>query len=153
MLENTSSNILETSCEAFVNTVNCVGVMGKGLALQVKIKFPNCFEEYKLACANNTLNVGNVLVHKTGLVTNPKYIISFPTKTHWKYPSKLSYIESGLKALVKAVKEHDIKSLAIPALGCGLGGLNWDDVFPLIIKETASLEIPIMIHGPRGATL
>jgi len=132
MVVVTKADILTANVEAIVNAVNCVGVMGKGVALQFKRAYPANFALYKAACERGDMTVGTVLVVKTGKLVNPKYIINFPTKQHWRDNSRMEDIDSGLIALVDAVKANGIKSIAIPALGCGNGGLRWDDVRPRI---------------------
>lgn len=118
-------NLLEDEAEALVNTVNCVGVMGKGIALQFKLAFPEVFSEYEKACRREEVQPGKMHVVSTKLLFNPKYVINFPTKRHWKNKSRMEDIEAGLVDLIKVVKELEIKSIAIPPLGCGNGGLNW----------------------------
>src|SRR5579883_3493743 len=140
MITLTKGDILVAGAEALVNTVNCVGVMGRGVALQFKKAYPENFRYYEQACKNGEVEPGRMLVFKTGLLTGPKYIINFPTKRHWRGDSRLEYIDAGLVALVAAIKEHNIKSIAIPPLGCGLGGLNWAEVRPRI--EAAMRQVP-----------
>lgn len=128
MVTVTSADILRINVEAIVNPVNCVGVMGKGLALQFKYAYPDNFDSYQRACRRGDIKPGMVFTHMTGMRVNPRYIINFPTKRHWKDNSRIEDIESGLVALVDTVNDFAIKSIAIPALGCGLGGLQWNDV-------------------------
>ncbi|MGE3320194.1 MAG: macro domain-containing protein [Candidatus Berkiella sp.] len=130
MINYKQGNLLHEDAEAIVNTVNTVGVMGKGVALQFKKAYPDNFTVYKKACDDKTLTTGKVLVVPTFSMTNPQYIINFPTKQHWKGDSKIEYIEQGLKSLVTEVKRLNIQSIALPPLGCGLGGLNWSEVLP-----------------------
>ncbi len=134
MLEFSEENILDTNVEALVNTVNCVGIMGKGLALQFKQVFPDNFKAYKKACHLGKVRPGRIFVFEMGLFGNPKYILNFPTKNHWKENSYLEDIRLGLRDLIKIVKELNIKSIAIPPLGCGNGKLHWPDVLKLITK-------------------
>ena len=146
MISYFQGNLLTDDSEALVNTVNCSGVMGRGIALQFKEKFPDNFKAYSKACKNYEVHTGQMFVFNTGQLTNPRYIINFPTKRHWRSASYVEYIELGLDDLVKEVKEIDISSISIPPLGCGLGGLNWEDVRPLIemkLKELAYLDIRI----------
>jgi O-acetyl-ADP-ribose deacetylase (regulator of RNase III) len=117
MIELTSGDIFEADAEAFVNTVNSVGVMGKGVALQFKQRFPENFEEYKRACSDGTVVPGRMMVHETGRMMNPRYIINFPTKRHWKGKSSIEDIELGLEALVKEVSKLGIRSIAVPPSG------------------------------------
>lgn len=152
MIETTKGDILNADAEALVNTVNCVGVMGRGIALQFRKKFEENFKVYKSACDKGELRPGMVLVHDRGSFLNPRYIINFPTKDHWRANSKVKDIESGLVALVEQVKRRNIKSIAIPPLGCGLGGLDWSEVRPRI--EAAFAEVPsvhVMLFEPKGA--
>ena len=128
-------DILKADAEALVNTVNCVGVMGRGIALQFKKKFPKNFTAYKKACDANELALGNVLVFDTGQMFNPRYVVNFPTKHHWRAKSKIDDVVSGLESLVAEVRKRNIKSIAIPPLGCGLGGL----ILPLLS------ELPLLI--------
>ena len=121
-------NIFNSSCEFLVNPVNCVGVMGKGLALEFKNKYPLNFEIYKKACDNASFNIGNLLI----VYENNKFIVNFPTKKHWRNKSDLEFIKIGLEELKVAIKDFNIKSIALPKLGCGLGGLDWNEVFDLI---------------------
>lgn len=151
-IELTTGNILKADAEAIVNTVNCVGVMGRGIALQFKKAFPANFRAYALACENGEVQPGRMFVFDTGAFTNPRYVINFPTKRHWKGKSRIEDVESGLVALAKEVRERGIKSVAIPPLGSGLGGLNWDDVRPRI--EAALRDVPdlnVLIYQPNGA--
>jgi O-acetyl-ADP-ribose deacetylase (regulator of RNase III) len=149
MIKLTEGDILAVDAQALVNTVNCVGVMGRGIALQFRNQFPENYAEYKAACDNKELHPGKVLVHRT-MRLNPLYIINFPTKNHWKGKSRIEYIESGLKSLVQEVKEREIKSIAIPPLGCGLGGLRWSDVRPRIERAFSELpDVEVILFEPR----
>lgn len=151
MIEVTQGNILRAGAEALVNTVNCVGYMGKGIALQFKQAFPANFAAYQKACKSHQVRPGRMFVYATGNMFNPKYIINFPTKRHWRGRSRLDDIEAGLKALVKDVKGAGICSVAVPPFGCGLGGLDWNVVRPLI--EEAFRELPdirVLLFAPTG---
>ncbi|MEN9520323.1 MAG: hypothetical protein RLZZ381_2911 [Cyanobacteriota bacterium] len=139
MIEFKQGNLLEENIEVLVNTVNCVGVMGKGIALQFKQAFPENFKQYKKACDNKEVQPGRMFTTSTGKLF-PKYIINFPTKNHWKGKSKIEDIQSGLKALVEQVKQLNIKEIAIPPLGCGNGGLDWAQVKPMIVNSFAELS-------------
>lgn len=132
MLEICSGNLLEANAEALVNPVNCVGVMGKGLALQFKKAFPENFEEYQRACQDGEVKPEQMFIVPTGYLTHPHYIINFPTKRHWKKLSHIEDIEVGLQALIEAVRWLKIRSVAVPPLGCGNGGLAWSRVAPMI---------------------
>jgi O-acetyl-ADP-ribose deacetylase (regulator of RNase III) len=152
MIELTTGNLLKTDAEALVNTVNCVGIMGKGIALQFKQAFPENFNEYAKACRKEEVKPGKMFVFETARMFNPRYIINFPTKRHWKGKSKIEDIRAGLKALVMEAKRRGIKSIAVPPLGCGNGGLEWSVIRPLM--EEAFSEIPdvkILIFEPLGA--
>ncbi len=116
-------DLLTADVEALVNTVNCVGVMGKGLALQFKKTYPDNFKEYESACKVGEVKPGSMLIVATNRIINPKFIINFPTKRHWKDHSRVEDIRSGLAALVADLKTLEIASVAVPPLGCGLGGL------------------------------
>ena len=152
MLELKQGNLLEEDAEALVNAVNCVGVMGKGIALQFKQAFPENFQQYKQACDAKEVQLGRMFTVPTGKLFNPKYIINFPTKRHWRDKSKIEDIQTGLKALVAEVQQLGITSIAIPALGCGNGGLDWVEVKPLI--ESAFVELPevkVVVFEPTDA--
>ncbi len=151
MIEERVGNIIEADAEALVNTVNIVGVMGKGVALQFKLAFPEMFKAYQKACKSHDVQLGKMFVYVQSSISGPdRYIINFPTKDHWREKSNLNYIEDGLKALIQEIKVRGIKSIAIPPLGCGMGGLNWADVYPLILDSF--LEIPdvrVIIYPPQ----
>ena len=139
----TEGNILDADVEALVNPVNCVGVMGAGLALQFKRKFPANFTHYKLACKYEEVYLGSVLLHYN--IRHPKWIINFPTKYHWKDKSSILSIQLGLNDLVRTIEKHQIQSIAIPKLGCGLGGLDWEVVKPLLIDALDDVKIDCRI--------
>ena len=152
MIEQGQGNLLTSEVDALVNTVNTVGVMGKGIALQFKRAFPANFRAYHAACARGEIRLGRVWPFDTGKLGPRRYILNFPTKHHWRNASQLSDIAAGLDSLVSAVQEHHIESLAIPALGCGNGGLDWADVLPLI--EHACSRMPgvrAVVFAPEGA--
>jgi O-acetyl-ADP-ribose deacetylase (regulator of RNase III) len=152
MIELTRGNILTTDAEALVNTVNCVGVMGKGIALQFKKAFPENFKAYEAACRNKEVKPGRMFVFNTGQMFNPRFIINFPTKRHWRSKSRYEDIEMGLEALVQEVRERKIRSIAIPPLGSGLGGLQWEQVKPMIEKAFATMpEVQIKLFEPKGS--
>lgn len=136
-----NGDIFSTKCEAIVNPVNCVGVMGKGLALQFKNKFPNMYKDYVEKCRNNQVKIGTLYVFKE----NGVKIINFPTKMHWKNKSELGYIRQGLLYLKYRYKEMGIKSIAIPKIGCGCGGLNWEMVKKEIIGILGITNLTIEI--------
>jgi O-acetyl-ADP-ribose deacetylase (regulator of RNase III) len=144
-------NLLEANAEAIVNTVNCVGVMGKGIALQFKQAYPDNFRQYEKACRRSEVQPGQMFIISTGNLFNPRYIINFPTKRHWKGKSKIEDIQTGLTSLIQEVKQLGITSIAVPPLGCGNGGLSWKMVKPLI--ESAFLELPnvqVLLFEPQG---
>lgn len=145
MISYISKNILESEAEALVNTVNTVGIMGKGIALQFKEKFLLNFKLYQKACKAGEVRPGKMFVTATGYLTNPKYIINFPTKTDWRSHSRLEYISEGLDDLISIIKEKNIKSVVLPPLGCGNGGLDWNIVKPLIEKKLRALSDSINI--------
>lgn len=153
MISYKKGNIINADTEALINTVNCVGIMGKGIALQFKKAFPeDYFTHYQKACRNKELRPGKVSVWQTGSFINPRYIINFPTKDHWKEKSRYEYIESGLKALLKEIQRLGIRSIAIPPLGSGLGGLDWRKVRAMIENAFAGLpKIEVLIYEPKGS--
>jgi O-acetyl-ADP-ribose deacetylase (regulator of RNase III) len=151
MITYTTGNILAADAEALVNTVNCVGIMGRGIALQFKKAFPENFKAYEAACKRSEVQPGRMFVYDNGLLTNPRYIINFPTKRHWRGASRLSDIDAGLEALVREIKVRGIRSIAIPPLGSGLGGLDWTDVRAAIERSLAPLEdVSITVFEPSG---
>lgn len=152
MISYTSGDILNADVEALVNTVNCVGIMGRGLALQFKNMFPENFEAYAAACARNAVQPGLMFVFETGELTNPRYIINFPTKRHWRGKSRMEDIEAGLTALREEIVRRGIRSIAIPPLGSGLGGLDWSAVKPRIAAALSPLQhVDIRVYEPTGA--
>ncbi len=151
MIEYKRGDILREDAEALINTVNCVGITGRGIALQFKNVFPENFTAYAVACKNEEVQPGLMFVFETGQRTNPRYIINFPTKRHWRGKSRMGDIEAGLKALVDTVRRYNIRSIAIPPLGSGLGGLNWSEVRPRIEATLLSLtDVRVIIYEPKG---
>ena len=151
MIETTSGDILTVDAEALVNTVNCVGIMGRGIALQFRKAFPDNFKAYEAVCKRGELQPGKMFIFETGSLTNPRYVINFPTKRHWKGKSQLVDIESGLKALVSDIRRFGIHSIAIPPLGCGQGGLDWAEVRPRIERAmTAVPDVRVLLFGPAA---
>ncbi len=149
MIEFKTGNIFSEETEAIVNTVNCVGVMGRGIALQFKKMFPQNFKEYRKACEKGKVQPGMMFVHKTGTIVNPKYIINFPTKRHWKGKSKIEDIDAGLDDLIRVLGELNIKSITLPPLGSGLGGLDWKRVKKVILEKLGRLKkINIIVYEP-----
>lgn len=142
-------NLLESDSEAIVNTVNTVGVMGKGIALQFRDSFPVNYKLYKAACKEGEVKIGKMFVTTVGQLGNPRFIINFPTKEHWKNPSQIDYIKSGLIDLKNVIKKLNIKSISIPPLGSGSGGLNWLEVRPLIVEALGDLkDVDVFIYEP-----
>jgi len=142
-------NILESDTEALINTVNTFGVMGKGIALAFKRSFPSNYSAYRKAYEAGELCVGKMFVHETGQIS-PKFVINFPTKKHWRNKSQMSYIEEGLDDLIQVIEHYKIKSISIPPLGCGLGGLRWSEVKILIESKLSHLSnsVNIIIFEP-----
>ena len=152
MITYTSGDILKADAEALVNTVNCVGIMGRGIALQFKNAFPENFAAYAKACQEQKVLPGTMFVYRTGTLMTPYFIINFPTKRHWRGKSRLEDIESGLRDLVAVIRRHDIRSIAIPPLGSGLGGLNWPDVRARIEAALSPLpDVAVIVYEPNGA--
>jgi O-acetyl-ADP-ribose deacetylase (regulator of RNase III) len=152
MIEYKHGDILLEDAEAIINTVNCEGVMGRGIALQFKNSYPENFKAYAKACKNNEVQPGRMFVFETGQLTNPHYIINFPTKRHWRGNSRMEDIEAGLKALVATIQQYNIGSIAIPPLGSGLGGLNRSSVKRRIEAALQPLSnVRVIIFEPKGA--
>ncbi len=151
MIHYIKGNLFESEAEALVNTVNTVGVMGKGIALQFKNMFPSNFKIYSNACKNKELKVGQLLVtEEATLLAGEKIIINFPTKTNWRLPSEYKYIEDGLVKLTTVIKEKNIKSIAIPPLGTGNGGLNWNKVKQILENHLSNVNCEIFIYEPNS---
>ena len=147
-----SGDLLKEQTHAIVNTVNCVGVMGKGIALQFKQRWPENFKDYAAACKRKELKPGNMFIHDFGEWAKPRFIINFPTKVHWKGDSKIEYIEHGLRDLIVQIKRLGIKSIALPPLGCGNGGLAWNEVRRLITEAFEELpDVQVNLFEPKGA--
>jgi len=152
MIEYRSGDIVKENVEALINTVNCVGVMGRGIALQFKNAFPGNFKAYATACKAEEVQPGRMFVFETGQLTNPRYIINFPTKRHWRGKSRMEDIEVGLKALVDTIRRYNIRSIAVPPLGSGLGGLDWPEVKLRIEAAFQPLsDVRIILYEPKGA--
>ena len=153
MIEYKTGDILAEDAEALVNTVNCVGVMGRGIALQFKRAFPENFRVYAARCKRKEMQPGRVFVFETGRVLPPRYIVNFPTKRHWRGKSRIEDIESGLASLVEEVRARGIRSVAIPPLGSGLGGLRWPQVRNRMQAALEELhDVEIVIFEPGGGT-
>lgn len=152
MISHAEGNLLAADVDALVNTVNTVGIMGKGIALQFKRAFPAMFKAYERAAKNHELAIGQMHVWPTQQMTGPRFIINFPTKSHWKSRSNLTDVARGLDALVEVIRAEGIRSIAVPPLGCGNGGLDWSEVEPLIVSKLSSLtDVDIIIYPPHGA--
>lgn len=151
MIRFTTGNLLDAKADALVNTVNTVGVMGKGIALQFKETFPENFAAYRVACERHEVQVGHMFVFERRSLVGPRWIINFPTKKHWIHPSRLDWIREGLADLVRVVRELGIRTIAIPPLGAGHGGLDWSGVRPLIETAAASLpDVDVLVFEPIG---
>ncbi|UII32694.1 macro domain-containing protein [Fulvivirga ulvae] len=149
MIKYLTGNILDSKAEALVNTVNTVGVMGKGIALQFKKTYPNNFKAYSQACKDEQIDIGKLFVTKDrNLSTGEKYIINFPTKKNWRKPSEYEYIEKGLEDLLNVIDTYKIKSIAIPPLGAGNGGLDWQKVKKIISKYLDQVDAEIIVYEP-----
>jgi O-acetyl-ADP-ribose deacetylase (regulator of RNase III) len=151
MIRYATGNLLLADVEALINTVNTVGVMGKGVALQFKEAFPQNFHAYEEACKRGQVQIGRMFVTETGRLDGPRWIINFPTKKEWRHPSKLEYVRAGLSDLVRVIRERSIKSVALPPLGCGYGGLDWTQVKQAIEGAMADLaDVDVVVYQPTG---
>lgn len=152
MITFSKGDLLQSGAEAVINTVNCVGVMGKGIALQFKQAFPRNYDAYRRACDAGEVRLGEMFVFGTGSMINPRWIINFPTKGHWKAKSRLSDIETGLEDLKRVILENGIRSIAVPPLGCGNGGLDWAEVEPVIRRALGDLDqVDVRLFAPGAA--
>ena len=152
MIHYTQGNLLEAPAEALINTVNTVGVMGKGIALMFREAFPDNTSAYEAACKAGQLQVGRMFVSQTRDLVGHKWIINFPTKQHWRHPSKLEWVRDGLKDLVRVIRENHIRSVAVPPLGCGNGGLEWAQVRGEIESALSELQdVEILIYEPTNS--
>ena len=166
MIEYTQGNIFEAKVEAIVNPVNCVGIMGKGLALEFKKRLPENYKFYRECCDKKILEPGILCISDyrptarhvnmtalTGIIgsiwgeLSPwEYVVNFPTKVHWQHKSVLRDVEWGLRSLQLFILEQEVKSIALPKLGCGLGGLDFEDVKPIIERELDGLECRVVVY-------
>jgi O-acetyl-ADP-ribose deacetylase (regulator of RNase III) len=152
MIHYIKGNIFDSGAQALVNTVNTVGVMGKGIALQFKKAFPNNFRAYQDACKRKEIEVGKLFVTKdSNLNSGEKIIINFPTKKDWRNSSEYSYIEDGLDDFLKVIETYQIKNVALPPLGAGNGGLEWEKVKQMIERKLNALDIDIFVYEPTNA--
>lgn len=142
MIKIINKTVFNSGCDALINTVNCVGVMGTGLALEFALRYPELENQYKIDCKNKAVKTGEILPYKM----NDCLVLNFPTKFHWKYPSELKWISDGLRFIKEHYVEWNVKSIAMPPLGCSNGGLNFESqVYPLIIKELSDVNIDIYV--------
>jgi len=151
MIRYAQGNLLEAHAEAFVNTVNTVGVSGKGIALMFKENFPENFKAYEAASKAGIIEPGGLFVTERDDMLSPRYIINFATKKHWRNPSRLEWIKTGLISLRTEIAERDIRSIAIPPLGAGNGGLDWRDVKPFIADALEGIDCDIIVYEPTQA--
>ena len=149
MVEVTSGDLFEADVDAITNPVNCVGVMGKGLALAFKKRFPDNFAAYRDACDNGECAIGRVFVFDPGEDHSPRFIVNFPTKDDWRNPSAIDFIHQGLASLIGEIDRLKIKSVALPALGCGLGGLEWGEVQAAVMTAFAARDdVKVLLFKP-----
>lgn len=151
MMRYTQGNLLAADVDALVNTVNTVGVSGKGIALMFKERYPENFRAYAAACKAGRLAPGGLFVTERHDMLGPRFIVNFATKNHWRHPSRLEWIEQGLASLRAEIETRGIRSIAIPPLGAGNGGLDWGDVKPLIADAMAGLECEVLVYEPIQA--
>lgn len=151
MISYTTGNLLDAPAEALVNTVNTAGVMGKGIALMFKERFPLNMQQYAKACKAKEVTTGKMFVTETGELMGPRWIINFPTKQHWKAPSKMEWIEAGLADLKQFIVDNKVRSVAIPPLGAGNGGLEWRQVKPRIEQALGDLtDVEVLVYEPTA---
>jgi O-acetyl-ADP-ribose deacetylase (regulator of RNase III) len=150
MIAIAEGDIFDSNAEILVNPVNCVGVSGAGLALLFKVRFPCNQKMYELACRNGIMRPGEIIMHLNSYTFNPRFIFNFPTKMHWRNRSELLFISQGLEDLTAKLHILRVKSIAIPALGCGFGQLSWSEVEPLIRQAFESLpDVKVLLYPPR----
>jgi O-acetyl-ADP-ribose deacetylase (regulator of RNase III) len=144
-------DLFKSKCQTITNTVNCHGVMGKGIALEFKKRYPRYFNDYKFLCKNNLVKLGYPYIYTESTVNTPLSILSFPTKDHWTNNSNIQDIVNGLNQFCKTYKDYGVTSIAFPPLGCGCGGLNWGDVVPIMNEFLSKIDIPVEIYLPLNA--
>ena len=151
MITFTQGNLLEADVEALVNTVNTVGIMGRGIALMFKERFPENFKAYEKACKDQEIRIGKMFVTENREFWGPKWVVNFPTKTHWRVKTRLEWIEEGLEDLIRVIREKNINSIAVPPLGCGNGGLDWSDVRPIVVAALDNVEgLNAVVYEPTA---
>ncbi len=151
MIRFTRGNLLEADVEALVNTVNTVGVMGKGIALMFKEAFPENFRAYANACKRDEVQIGRMFVTDRGGLLIPRWIINFPTKQHWRQKARMESVNEGLCDLRRVIAENKIRSVAVPPLGCGDGGLRWSQVRAVIEEALSALEdVEVVVYAPAS---
>jgi O-acetyl-ADP-ribose deacetylase (regulator of RNase III) len=146
MISYQQGDLLSAKVDALVNAVNTVGVMGKGIALSFKKQFPDNYRQYAAACAQNKVQVGEIFITQNCVA--PKWIVNFPTKQHWRDPSQLQWIVEGLQSLKKFIITNQVKSIALPALGAGNGGLDWTAVREQIERTLGDLQADVHVYEP-----
>ena len=152
MIEYVCGNLFDAEVEAITNAVNCVGIMGKGIALEFKQRYPDAFAAYKQQCDTGQIRLRQVFIFDRGETQSPRYIVHFPTKRHWRDSSQIEDIETGLRSLVSELHRMQIDSIAIPALGCGLGGLEWLSVRGEIEKAFSSCKtVKVLVFEPLSS--
>jgi O-acetyl-ADP-ribose deacetylase (regulator of RNase III) len=150
MISEETGNLLDAPADALVNTVNTAGVMGKGLALQFKQAYPANFHAYRVACHHGEVSLGRMFVYEPGVPGQPRYLVNFPTKGHWRDRSDLGNVRDGLADLRRVILDRAITSIAVPPLGCGNGGLDWRDVRPLIAEALGDLPgVRVLVYPPQ----
>jgi len=147
MIEIKKGNIFTTNCHTIVNTINTVGIMGAGIAYEFKLRFPEMFEKYKNFCENGQIKIGNLWIYKLTKYDNEnyEYILNFPTKQHWEYPTKIEYLELGLQKFIDTYKQKGILSIAFPLLGASKGGLSEEQSINIMKKYLKKIDIPVEI--------
>ena len=152
MIETVTGDLLQSDADALVNTINTEGVMGKGIALRFRRRFPAMYDDYRRACKAGTVQIGHMLVWETGAVTGPRHIVNFPTKRHWRSRSRIADVEAGLTDLARVIRERNIHSIAVPPLGAGNGGLPWPQVRQAILTGLGGLsDVQVLLYEPQGA--